>query len=74
MDCTSNTEIGAIGIRALGANALSSLPVIALPIEQFERTEGRFRTSRPADSFVSDFYVVNSGSSHCQFFDHLPRR
>lgn len=27
--CTSNTQIGAIGIRSLGANALSSLPVIA---------------------------------------------
>lgn len=28
LDCTSNTQIGAIGIRALGTNALSSLPVI----------------------------------------------
>jgi hypothetical protein len=28
LDCSSNTQIGAIGIRALGTDALSSLPVI----------------------------------------------
>jgi hypothetical protein len=30
LDCTSNTKIGAIGIRALGGNAISSLPVIVV--------------------------------------------
>ncbi len=28
LDCTSDTKIGSIGIRALGGNAISSLPVI----------------------------------------------
>jgi hypothetical protein len=30
LDCSSNTKIGPIGLRALGNNALSSLPVIPL--------------------------------------------
>ena len=30
IDCSSNTQIGAIGIRALGTNALSTLPVIVI--------------------------------------------
>jgi Concanavalin A-like lectin/glucanases superfamily len=30
IDCTSNTKIGAMGLRALGPNALSSLPVITV--------------------------------------------
>jgi hypothetical protein len=30
LDCSSNTRIGAIGLRALGVNALSSLPVIPI--------------------------------------------
>jgi hypothetical protein len=28
LDCSSNTKVGAIGLRALGVNALSSLPII----------------------------------------------
>ncbi len=30
LDCSSNTKIGSIGLRALGANAISSLPVITI--------------------------------------------
>jgi hypothetical protein len=30
IDCSSNTKIGAIGLRALGNNALSSLPIIPI--------------------------------------------
>jgi len=30
LDCASNTRIGAVGLRALGANGISSLPVIAI--------------------------------------------
>jgi Concanavalin A-like lectin/glucanases superfamily len=30
LDCSSNTKIGAVGIRALGGNALSSLPIIPI--------------------------------------------
>jgi len=30
LDCTSNTKIGSMGLRALGANAISSLPVIPI--------------------------------------------
>jgi hypothetical protein len=28
LDCTSTTTVGAIGIRAIGTNAISTLPVI----------------------------------------------
>jgi hypothetical protein len=30
LDCASNTKIGAIGLRFLGTNAMSSLPVIPI--------------------------------------------
>ena len=30
LDCASNSRLGAIGLRALGANGISSLPVIAI--------------------------------------------
>jgi hypothetical protein len=30
LDCSSNTKIGSMGLRALGANAISSLPVIPI--------------------------------------------
>jgi hypothetical protein len=65
LDCTSNTQIGAIGVRALG-NALSSLPVITLPISNAAGTKvlPHFAVG---GSFVSDFYVVNSGSNRANF-------
>ena len=66
LDCTSNTEIGAIGIRALGANALSSLPIITLPIgnSSAPKVLPHFAAG---GSFVSDFYVVNSGNATATF-------
>ena len=30
LDCTSNTKIGSVGFRAIGTNAISSLPVIGI--------------------------------------------
>jgi pseudomonalisin len=66
LDCTSNTPIGAIGIRALGTNALSSLPVITLPLSASSGTKVLPQFAVGA-SFVTDFYVVNSGSSDANF-------
>ncbi len=66
LDCSANTKIGAMGVRALGTNAISSLPVVLLPnansggssvLPQFD----------VGDSFVSDFYAVNSGSQPADF-------
>lgn len=66
LDCTSNTQIGAIGIRALGTNALSSLPVITLPLSASLGTKVLPQFAVGA-SFVTDFYVVNSGGSKANF-------
>ena len=30
LDCSSNAKVGAIGLRALGTNAISTLPVITI--------------------------------------------
>jgi hypothetical protein len=66
INCTSNTQIGAIGIRGLGTNAISSLPVIPLPV-----TSSGGASVLPdfavGDGFVTDFYVVNTGSSAANF-------
>jgi hypothetical protein len=59
IDCTSNTQIGAVGIRALGTNALSSLPVISIPIGNSTGPKVLPQVAVGA-SFVTDFYVVNS--------------
>jgi len=66
IDCKSNTQIGAIGIRALGANALSSLPIITFPLST---TGGASVLPHFAvgESFASDFYVTNSGSNTANF-------
>jgi hypothetical protein len=66
LDCTSNTQIGAVGIRALGTNALSSLPVITLPISNSGGTTVLPQFGVGA-GFVTDFYAVNSGSSTANF-------
>jgi pseudomonalisin len=66
LDCSSNTQIGAVGIRALGTNALSSLPVITLPISNSGGTEVLPQFAVGA-SFVTDFYVVNSGANAARF-------
>jgi hypothetical protein len=63
-DCTSNTQIAAMGIRALGNGALSSLPVIVPP----SSPGGTNVTSvlpifAAGGTFVTDFYVVNSSAS-----------
>jgi hypothetical protein len=61
LDCVSNTEIGAVGIRALGTNAISSLPVIPLPETNASAT-GVVPQFAVGGSFVTDFYIVNSSS------------
>jgi len=66
LDCTSNTQIGAVGIRALGTNALSSLPVITLPISNSGGTKVLPQFAVGA-SFVTDFYVVNSAITSANF-------
>ncbi len=66
LDCSSNTQIGAVGIRALGTNALSSLPVITLPIGNSAATKVLPQFAVGA-GFVSDFYVVNSGTATARF-------
>jgi hypothetical protein len=66
LDCTSNTQIGAVGIRALGTNALASLPVITLPLSRSSGTKVLPQFAVGA-SFVTDFYVVNSGASPANF-------
>ncbi len=64
-DCTSNTLIGAIATRALGTNALSSLPVISLPNSSSgTRIIPDFGVGA---SFVTDFYVINSGIENANF-------
>jgi hypothetical protein len=30
LDCVSNTRVGAIALRAIGTNAISSLPVVQI--------------------------------------------
>jgi hypothetical protein len=62
IDCSSNTEIGAVGIRALGTNALSSLPVITIPISNAAGPLALPQFSVGA-GFVTDFYVVNSATN-----------
>jgi hypothetical protein len=66
IDCSSDTQIGAVGIRALGTNALSSLPVITLPISNTSVTRVLPQFAVGA-SFVTDFYVVNSGANAANF-------
>ena len=58
-DCTSNTLVGAIGIRALGTNALSSLPVVTLPVASSSALEVLPDFAVGA-SFVTDIYAISS--------------
>jgi hypothetical protein len=66
IDCISNTEIGAIGIRGLGTNAISSLPVISLPVTSSGGTSV-LPDFAVGDGFVTDFYMVNTGGSAANF-------
>ena len=65
-DCTSNTLIGAIATRALGTNALSSLPVISLPASNSTATK-IIPDFGVGASFVTDFYVINMSTSAAKF-------
>jgi hypothetical protein len=65
LHCTSNTSVGSMGIRALGPNAISSLPVIG----QGGAPSGISLLPQLAvgGEFVTDLYVVNSGNSSANF-------
>jgi hypothetical protein len=68
IDCTSNTKVGAVAVRALGLDAISTLPVIkggtATGSSQVTALLPHVDTG---NSFVTGFYVVNSSSSPAKF-------
>jgi hypothetical protein len=64
--CTSDTPIAAVGIRALGTNAISSLPVVPFPLSNPGGTKVLPHLT-VGDSFVTDFYIVNSSITTSTF-------
>jgi hypothetical protein len=65
LDCTSNTVVGSVGLRFLGYNALSSLPIIT----SGGSSGGTSVLPQIAagGGFITDLYVVNSGDSPANF-------
>ncbi len=66
IDCTSNTEIGAVALRALGPAAISSLPVV-IKGSSTSPVTAVLPHIATGQSFVTGFYVLNSGSSSANF-------
>ena len=68
IDCTSNTKVSAVATRALGYDAISTLPVIkggaATGSSQVTALLPHIDTG---NSFVTGFYVVNSSSTPAKF-------
>ena len=65
LDCTSNTQVGAISLRALGTNAISSLPVIT------SASGSPGTTVLPeyvtGGGFGTGFYVINTSNQPAKF-------
>ncbi len=66
LDCTSNSSIAAIGLRFLGDNAFSSLPIVRKPASA-SGTGTALPHLAVGGSYVTDFYIVNTSAQPASF-------
>jgi len=66
IDCTSNTKVGSVALRALGLNAISSLPVVSKGSGSSPVTAALPHVAA-GGSFVTGFYVLNTAGIPASF-------
>ena len=66
IDCTSNTKVGSVALRALGLDAISSLPVVSKGSGSSAVTASLPHVAA-GGSFVTGFYVLNAAGIPANF-------
>jgi hypothetical protein len=67
IDCSSNTNIAAIGLRFIGGNAFSSLPIVSDPSSYNSGSHRALAHFAAGDVWTTGFFVLNTGTSAAQF-------
>ena len=67
IDCMSNTKISAIGIRALGPNAISSLPILPVSASLTPGVVSQLPHVAAGAGLVTGISVVNTGNQNANF-------
>jgi hypothetical protein len=67
IDCVSNTNLAATALRFIGANAFSSLPIIANPATFTGGPTGALPHFAAGDTWTTGIFVINTGTRPANF-------